>query len=165
MIAVLFDLEGTLVDCFAHYRKFISDSREKLIALGIPSKELGDPSKSASMINNGLDYVERKFNEKKAKEFHFELDQFLKGYEMLWAEQSSNFPDTIPTLKKLKNLNYQIGLVTNTSRLAMNRIIEKNEIGEFFNVIVSRSDVKRLKPDPEGILLALNKLRVNDFSL
>jgi len=163
MFVVLFDLEGTLVNCFASYRKFIDATKEKLIDLGVPSCELGDPSKSSSMINKGLDYVEQQFNTQDSKIFHSELDQFLIKYELRWAEQSSNFPDTVPTLQRLQELNRKIGLVTNTSRIATNRILEKNKIGNFFDVIVTRNEVKRLKPDPEGILIALQKINGKNF--
>lgn len=163
MIAVLFDLEGTLVDCFAHYRDFISSSKKKLVELGLPAATLGDQKKSALMINNAFDYIEQNLNINEVKDFKFKLDQFLKGYELPWAEQSKKFPDTISTLSKLKKMNYPLGLVTNTSRLAMDKMIEKNQLRDFFDVFVSRSDVSRLKPDPEGVKLALDKLNTDDF--
>lgn len=115
------------------------------------------------MINKGFEYVEEHFSEKEAERFHSEIDMFLKSYELYWADQSRIFPNTFRVLRKLKRLKYKIGVVTNTSREATNRILSIHEIGNFFDTIVTREDVKRLKPDPEGILLALKALNAHNF--
>jgi len=54
-------------------------------------------------------------------------------------------------------------VITNTSREAANRILSINKITDFFEVVITREDVKRLKPDPEGIQLALKRLNAQDF--
>ncbi len=82
---------------------------------------------------------------------------------MFWANRSKIFSDTIPTLRKLKKLGYKMGLVTSTSRDAANCILPIHRIGNFFDVVVTREDVKRLKPNPEAILLALKKLNEHNF--
>lgn len=42
-------------------------------------------------------------------------------------------------------------------------MLSSHGIADFFEVIVTREDVKKLKPDPEGILLALKRLEARDF--
>lgn len=164
---VLFDLEGTLVQSIETDQEAIRESRietlRKLLELGIPSMVLRGVRSSTLMRNRAFQYVKEHFSEKMAERFHIEIDRFQKSYELRYADRSKIFPDTLPALHKLKRHGCKMGLVTNTSREAANRILFMHRLETFFEVIVTREDVKRLKPDPEGILLALNRLNTSDF--
>jgi phosphoglycolate phosphatase-like HAD superfamily hydrolase len=56
-----------------------------------------------------------------------------------------------------------MGLVTNTSSEAVNIVLAVHGLTKYFDVVVTRNDVKRLKPDPESIMLAKKKLEAEDF--
>jgi len=98
MVVILFDLEGTLVQSMETDQKAILDfrlkTREKLLTLGIPSKELDGVTTSTLMRNKASEYVKEYFVEREAKLFHLEMDRFLKDYELYWADRSKIFPDT-----------------------------------------------------------------------
>jgi putative hydrolase of the HAD superfamily len=79
------------------------------------------------------------------------------------AKKSKLFPETIPTLKKLRKLGIKMGLVTNTSMKAVETIFQLHDLKTYFGAIITREKVKKLKPDPEGILLALKELGVKSF--
>ena len=87
----------------------------------------------------------------------------MKSYELSWADRSKIFSDTLQTLRSLKEKGCKMGLITNTSLDAANRMLSKYEIKTFFEIIVTREDVKKLKPNPEGILLALKRLDERKF--
>ena len=167
MVVVLFDLEGTLVQSIENDQKAIDEfrkkTREKLLELGIPFSELKELTSSTLMLNKAIDYVEENLREKNAKRFHREIDRFLKKYQLSWADQSKIFPETLSALRKSKELGYKMGIITNTSKEAANRIFSIHGISNFFEVVITREDVMKLKPDPEGILLALKKLDAQDF--
>jgi phosphoglycolate phosphatase-like HAD superfamily hydrolase len=57
----------------------------------------------------------------------------------------------------------KMGLVTNTSMKAVDIIFQLHGLKTYFDVVITREKVKKLKPDPEGILLALRKLDVKKF--
>lgn len=164
---ILFDLEGTLVQSLKDYRRVLFEygfrTREKLVDLGIPSDELKGKSDFALIINKGLEFVEKHFCQEEAKRFHRELDKFLKSYELCWADRSRVFPETLPVLNDLTELGWLLGLITNTSREAANRMLSMHHMETCFKIVITRDDVKRLKPDPEGIQLALRKAGVRDF--
>lgn len=169
MVVVLFDLEGTLVQSIEDDQEAILEfrikTREKLVALGIPRSELKGVTTSTLMRNKALEYVKEHFNEREAKRFHREMDMFLKSYELSWADRSKIFSDTLPALRRLKEIGCKMGLITNTSREAANRMLSIHGIRGFFEVIITREDVKKLKPDPECIILALKRLNEQDFFL
>jgi len=97
MVAVLFDLEGTLVRSVENDQKAVLDfrikRREKLLELGIPSAELGNVVKSTLMRNRALEHVEKHFTKQEAGRFHLEMDRFLKAFELSWARDSEIFPE------------------------------------------------------------------------
>jgi putative hydrolase of the HAD superfamily len=165
--AVLFDLEDTLIQTpwsdFQRVKKFRRKTREKLIALGIPSRLLEGIERATLMRNKSYEYAEKNFSRTENERFHRELEEFLSEYEVDSAKNSKLFPDTIPTLQELKKLGLKIGLVTNTSEKAVNIIFKLHGLKGYFDVVITREKVKQLKPSPEGILLAVKTLGVNDF--
>ncbi len=167
MFAILFDLEGTLVQSIESDQKAVVEFRiktkEKLVSLGIPLGKLDGITTSTLMRNRASEYGEENFSEKELKRFQREMDRFSKKSELYWANRSKIFSDTAPVLGRLKRAGYKMGIVTNTSREAANRILTTHKLKALFDVVVTRNDVKRLKPDPEGVRLALKKLRKQQF--
>jgi phosphoglycolate phosphatase-like HAD superfamily hydrolase len=66
-------------------------------------------------------------------------------------------------METLEHLGAKMGLVTNTSRKAVDVVFQVHALKAYFDVVVTREDVRKLKPDPEGILLAIRKLCVRRF--
>jgi HAD superfamily hydrolase (TIGR01549 family) len=167
MVVVLFDLEGTLVQSAEADPKAVLEFRvktkEKLLALGIPASELEDMTKSTPMRNKALEYVREHFNERMARRFHLEMDRFLRKFELAWADRSRIHPDTLPSLRRLRELGCRMAVVTGTSREAADRILSAHGLADFFESVITREDVNRLKPDPEGVLLALKGLNAKEF--
>jgi HAD superfamily hydrolase (TIGR01549 family) len=167
MSIILFDLEGTLVQTIEDdeetIREFRASTRRKLTELGVPPSELKGLVGATLIRNRALDYVREHFSTEDVRRFKAEMDRFMKDYEMRWAEESTVFPDTLLALRKLRNLGYRMGIVTNTSKDAALRELSKHGLQGFFDVVVTREDVERLKPDPGGVKLALKKLRTKKF--
>ncbi len=165
--AVLFDLEGTLVQTpwedLQHVLEFRRQTKMKLIELGIPPTVFDGIERSTLMRNRALEYVERNFSKTSKHRYHQDMENFLKQYELDAARRSKLFPETIAILDELKKLGVKMGLITNTSREAVDIVFQLHALQKYFDVIVTRSDVKKLKPDPEGVLLAIKKLEANSF--
>ena len=161
-VAVLFDLEDTLVktpwSVRQHVLEFRRETRRKLIDLGIPKTVLEGIKRATIMRNIASEYVQRHFSEERAGKYRREMEIFLNHYELDSAKKSRLFPETISTLKTLRELGAKIGLVTNTSRQAVDVVFKIHGLKEYFDVVVTRKDVTKLKPDPEGVLLAERKL-------
>jgi len=170
MVAVLFDLEGTLVDVSffkdaSVVLKFRRSIREKLIELGVPPQVLGEIKTYTLMRNKAVEYVDAHFSKKDAKLFHQKMNRFLEKYEMSSAKSSKLFPDTVTTLHGLKAQSYKLGIITNTSKKAVEYMFSRHGLEKFFDVVLTREAVKMFKPEPEGIQLALKKLGETEFVL
>lgn len=166
-VAVLFDLEDTLVETpwsvRQHVLGFRRDTRRKLIDLGIPRTVLEGINRATIMRNIASEYVQRHFSEERARTYRREMEIFLNHYELDSAKKSRLFPETISALQTLRELGAKMGLVTNTSRRAVDVVFKIHGLKEYFDVVVTREDVTKLKPDPEGVLLATRKLSARRF--
>jgi HAD superfamily hydrolase (TIGR01549 family) len=166
-VAVLFDLEDTIVQTpwanRQHVLEFRRRTKEKLIELGIPPSTLEGIERATIMRNKSIEYIEKNLSKAETEKFYLEMEKFLSKYELDSAGKSKLFPETIQTLETLKKLGTKIGLVTNTSIKAVNIVFQTNHLKDYFDVVVTRENVKKLKPDPEGIRLAVKKLEVKNF--
>ncbi|UCD95991.1 MAG: HAD family hydrolase [Candidatus Bathyarchaeota archaeon] len=164
---MLFDLEDTLIQTpWADPEQvtiFRQKTRRILIELGVPSTVLSGIERSTIMRNKASEYIEQKCGEKEANRIKREIDNFLAGYERDSARKSELFPDSIPTLKNLRNREVKIGLVTNTSARVVENVFRRFDLARFFDVVITRERVRRMKPDPEGVLLALERLGARRF--
>jgi HAD superfamily hydrolase (TIGR01549 family) len=165
--AVLFDLEDTLVQTpwvdHQNVMEFRRKTKEKLIELGIPPSVLEGIERATIMRNKASEYIEKNLTKENAEKIYREMEKFLSRYELDSASRSKLFPETIPTLEQLRNLGIKIGLVTNTSIKAVGTVFRLHGLNSYFDAVVTRESVKKLKPDPEGILLAVQKLGPNNF--
>lgn len=147
---VLFDFDGTIMDTndvilmsWQHTFKTLENREEKVEIL---TKTFGEP----------LDItIQRFFPDVPVEESieiyrSFQRDNF-KGLITL-------FPGMKELLEGLKAQGYKLGLVT--SRLYRTTIegLEKYGLREFFDAIVTPEDTDKHKPDPEPVLIALEKL-------
>jgi phosphoglycolate phosphatase len=161
--AVLFDLEGTLVDPLVWTPEAIArerrDVKKKIIDLGVPREALKGLNRHTLLRNKAFDWVDENLREKEAASFHGKLDDFIKPIELKTARNSKLYSDTLESLTSLSDKGVEMALVTNTSAEAADYLLRKFELDGFFRPVLTRNDVSRLKPDPEMILLALNQIK------
>lgn len=151
--AVLFDLDGTLIDTIPHilasfryateqvFGSALSDE-ELLYHVGIPLIEQMRLMTQDEAIAQRLVAVYREFN-------HRTHDQMAKLY-----------PGTIETLTWLESCGMTMGVVTSKGRPMATRGIELFGLSRFFETVVTADDVTKHKPDPCPVLHAAAQLGV-----
>ena len=73
------------------------------------------------------------------------------------------FEETIGTLQQLREMDINLALITSASKHTLRRVRkEYPKIYDVFDCIVTRNDVRYTKPSPEQILLALEKLNIQN---
>jgi pyrophosphatase PpaX len=146
---ILFDLDGTLIDTneliistYLHtLDKYFPGQygREDVLPfLGPTLHEVFgnmDPEKVEEMV---LDY--RTFN--------------LANHDALVKE----FEGVIETVEILKDKGYKLAIVTTKREDVALKGLRLMNLDQFFDVVVAYDHVKKVKPDPEPILLALEQL-------
>ena len=67
-------------------------------------------------------------------------------------------PHLIEFLTQLREQQIAVGIVTGATRSAVEYILEKIQLSQYFDLIVAGDDLLESKPEPEPYLLAANKL-------
>ncbi|MHA1214503.1 MAG: HAD family hydrolase [Candidatus Hodarchaeales archaeon] len=164
--AVIFDLDGVLIDSMGGFYQMVLENlnymgvettEKKLKLMGKNLlKDYQSPSKREFMpifklfwsigIQAGLP---------KVKALRFTLKCILNAKKVYYS--SPLFTGAIENLNILKNAGFKLGICTLASKKQLENTLEKFNIIHLFEkeALISRNDVKRLKPDPEGLLLAL----------
>jgi len=149
--AVLFDLDGTVADtiglilrCFRHTMKTHLGEEPPddvwIRGMGTPLRQqLGvfgrSPEEVEAMANT---YVTLQ------RQIHDEMVSVYPGVpEMLAALEAAGVP---------------MALVTSRRPEMLHRTLERCDLARYFEVIVTPDDVTKPKPDPEPVLLALERL-------
>src|SRR3989338_7361076 len=150
--AILFDMDGVILDSFEASYKIFNELRKKR-KLGIMSSEEYRKSVWGGFF---ADNVRKYLKTNDAAGIEIYHKQLILKYKnevklMTGAEK---------VLKAIKKKNIKIGLVTNTLRGQTEDKLRHHEIKNYFDAIVTGSDVERVKPYPDPVLKLCNKLGV-----
>ena len=165
--AILFDLDGTLIDttelilfCFNHAWETICGQThppEVFVAtMGIPLKTAMHKLLGAT---GGLQLEQ--IGELRTAGF---VESLVREYRACNAANHDRlarpFPGMELVVDKLHDRGYALGVVTSKSREFAQRGLRLCALWEFLDVFVSMDDTSVHKPNPEPLILALEKLRV-----
>jgi pyrophosphatase PpaX len=146
--AYLFDWDGTLAQTVEIWLEGLRQAYEHfgiVLSREILAQNLGDWSMP---IKNGI-------KPEDIPEFNQILKQ--KGQE-LGVLTPPLFDGVLEMLRRLKEAHKKLVLITSSERQVIDIVLSHHEITELFDLVITVTDVKAHKPDPEGILFAIEKL-------
>lgn len=156
--AVIFDLDGTITSFNLDYKSLRGEVREYLLRAGVPSSLLKVNESVFEMLQEAEIYFKNNKPSQAFKETRAQCLSIAEKHEMQAAALTSLQPGAVDALKELKQMKLKIGLCTTSSETAVNYILQRFKISEYFQVVVSRDKVKNVKPDTEQFELALKAL-------
>jgi len=147
--AVLFDLDGTLLDSFpVHYAAY-----EMMFShFGI------EVSKERFLSSYSPNWY-RTYEEFGLAKEHWE------SANSIWLEAADRhlpelFPGVVEVLIRLSK-TYKLGIVTSGSKSRVTKDIDRLEIASHFTTVVTGDDINHPKPAPEGLEIALRELSIS----
>ncbi len=153
--AVLFDVDGSLIDSQAALYYLFKDALKKFEENNKTKEEILRPvgSSSRAWLKRLVPRLEK---EKLEKMRRWTVMQYAEYYMRKHAKpiRYSN-----EVLKELKKNNIKLGIVTNQTRKQVNMAFKIFRFNKF-NVIASVDKVKRPKPQPDLLKYALKKLKL-----
>lgn len=154
--ALLFDLDGTLVD----------SEPLKGQALALATKHFGGDVSSEiykDVMGKTWEEVTQYFFSNSGISVTLDLFDpvFRKHYDELLNSNLTEKEGLRSFLEFSKSTKIKMGLVTSASKWMTEKILKQLSLSHFFDVIVTREDVALHKPNPEAYLLALKKLDVS----
>jgi pyrophosphatase PpaX len=164
-VAVLFDLDGTLLDTtdliFQSYQHALAEvldppptTAELLLGYGQPLyaafSAILDARASAGLDDDRPALVER-------------LIQLYRAFNVAQHDRlAREFPGVQATLAELGRRGYPLGLVTSKARSIGERGLRLGGLDRLFQTTVYMDDTARHKPEPDPLWLALDRLGLRD---
>jgi phosphoglycolate phosphatase len=158
--AVLFDLDGTLLDSAPD---LAAAANAMLGELGLPGR---DPAVIATYIGKGIPrLVERTLaGSLDATADPAALARALPIYERHYAAESGRrsvpFPGVVEGLHALRAAGVPLACITNKAERFTVDLLRRTALDGFFDVLMCGDTVARKKPDPEPVLAACGRLGV-----
>ncbi|MCP3874290.1 MAG: HAD family hydrolase [Desulfobacteraceae bacterium] len=153
---ILFDLEGTLVDFQWRIHAGVDEALGVLKNAGIDPSLFGELPTYADVYNKTQDIV-CTMEAEEAKKLSGLLTAVYDKYDLDALSRWKPYPDTKQILEQLAICGYRMGIVSNCGAFAVNAILKRFNFPKYFEIIISRNDVKYLKPHPHGLNMALEK--------
>ncbi len=147
--AILFDLDGVLINSFeSWYQAFnamLMAYRKEEMSREEFRKKCWGPDLKHNLTALNLDEEAGKYC----------INEQLKLIEFIEL-----FPGVKEVLSRVREkYKLKVGLVTNTPKKNVHRILEHFHLSGYFDVIVTGDDVKRGKPDAEIVIDACERLK------
>lgn len=159
--AVIFDMDGTITAFNLDYMTLRSEVRGFLIRAGVPASVIFVNESIFDMLNKTEIFFRN--NGKSARTLENVRNEALaiaEKHELEAAKTTGLLPGVIETLKKLKEMGVQMGLCTVNSERSTNYILKRFGIADFFDAVIPRNKVKRVKPSGEHLEAVLKALEV-----
>jgi phosphoglycolate phosphatase-like HAD superfamily hydrolase len=151
---VIFDFDGTIVKSAYQYREAKQALIRKFGDFGIETDNMDINESTMSIIDKAQAQIaerdSRRLNRLRSATNHV-LDDFdVKAMPLAELRLNSKL-----VLESLANAGVKVGLVTNAGEKAVSKLLKEFEIRRFFDVVVTRDDVRRMKPSSEGLRKAI----------
>ena len=155
MSAILFDMDGTLIDSEPLWLK----AEIEVMA------EVGchwDEQDQINCLGGPAERTERYMQERSQniKPYGYFINRLHEVMRARITNELDLIPNALSLLKECKDAGIKTALVTASSRDLMTIVLKRFPLGTF-DVVVSGDDVEKSKPDPAPYLLAAKQLSVD----
>jgi pyrophosphatase PpaX len=152
---IIFDFDGTIADtlplCFYSFKEIFKEydqrdlSSEEIIQMFGPS-EVGIIQQNMTDSNQ---------IEKAIQEYYYHYDKEHENYVRFDNNMSI-------LLNELIQAGYSLGIYTGKARRSFEISMRRLGLDQFFNVTITGDDVEKPKPDPEGVITALTRMKLGN---
>ena len=155
MSAILFDMDGTLIDSEPLWLEAEIEIMEEL---GCNWDQQDQINCLGGPIDKTENYMQDRSNN--IKPFGYFTEKLDDVMEKKLSTKLNLIPNALEIINDCKRSELKIALVTASSGRLMSAVLKRFPVG-IFDAVVSYDDVKRSKPDPEPYLLAAKTLGVD----
>jgi phosphoglycolate phosphatase len=151
---IIFDFDGTLAKLNIDFHRMREVVGKLILSYGITRDELHTDfvlemiDSAAAILNQRSPHISKKFFD--------EANSIIEKIEIEAAENGELFDRTKELLNSLKSLKISCGIITRNYTKAVKIVFP--DILSYCPVVVCRDAVNKVKPHPEHLNMALNKL-------
>ena len=149
--AVLFDLDGTLVDSYAALTDAVNHARR---AAGLHDLSA---ARIRTIVGDGIEkLLERAFERVDIPRTF--VDAFESRYDEVCCRESRVLADVETTLEHLSSLGVEMAVCTNKPTVFSKKILDFLELSRYFRAIVGPDAAGARKPDARHLLVTLESV-------
>ena len=157
-LAILFDLDGTLVDT----------APDLLASLNVVLIRVGHRPVVAGELRNLVGHGVRALFERafkgtgtpvSAEQLDLYCDEFIAHYRANIARESRPFPGVPETLKQLADAGATLGVCSNKPQELTDLLLAQLDLARHFSAVYGGGRAKRNKPDPGHVLELVDALK------
>ena len=159
--AVVFDLDGTIVDFNIDYKTVRADVMQFLTRQSFPSSVFSlqdgifDMLKKAEIRMRSIGEDEQKIARLKDDAL-----SIVSRHELKAAQTTDLMPGALETLKELKRRGLKMAIFTINSESSTGNVLRCLGLKDFFEVVITRNSVREVKPNPAHLEATLKELDV-----
>lgn len=150
--AVLFDLDGTLVDSYAALTEAVNHARRR--------EDLDElsPARIRTFVGDGVEkLLQRAFG--RTEIARSTVDAFESRYDEVCCQESKVLADVEVTLERLASLGVEMAVCTNKPTVFSRKILDFLELSRYFRAIVGPDAAGARKPEARHLLVTLESVR------
>jgi phosphoglycolate phosphatase len=153
----IFDVDGTLVSHKVDGEKLRSTTSRELVRMGFDISFMdGNNLNTQEIIDRAREQIESGSVKIKFELFRAALNEALDALEMDWNALAQPIPGTNELLDRLRAKDVRLATLTNSGRAPSEWLLRQHDLLRRFDFTLSRDDVTKLKPSPDGVLKALD---------
>ena len=151
--AVLFDLDGTLVDSVKDIAEAVNFTREHYGQDCLP-----DAAVTVFVGNGVYNLLGKSLATEDQTKIQEAYEIFQGYYRAHCANHTKPFPGAVELLNTLKTKNIKMGVVSNKPQEFTDSVLKQLNLASYFEVAFGPESTTNRKPHPEPLLTALQRL-------
>ena len=152
--AIIFDMDGTLVSSLPVIYHCENEISRKFLKSSLTLEEV--ISKFGPPAHTIITDMTRDLPEPVRSQA---VRDYYECYRTHVPSRALVFPGIIDLLRRIRSSRRRLALVTGVEKTMMEYTLNPFKLSNFFEVRVTADDVRKSKPDPEGINLALSRIK------
>ena len=158
--AVVFDLDGTIVDFKLDYKASRAEIIQLLTEEGFPRSIFSINDNLFEILNKAEIFLKNHNKEKDVEGIKAKIFSVAEKYEMEATHKTRLIPGILETLKALRKMKLKTALFTVNGRSSVNHVLTTLNLKQYFDAVITRDDVSMVKPNPLHLKTALKMLKV-----
>jgi phosphoglycolate phosphatase-like HAD superfamily hydrolase len=154
--AIIFDMDGTLVSSLPIIYLCENEISRKYLKSSLTLEDViakfGPP---AHTIITDMTRDLPEITQSKA------VSDYYDCYRTHVSSRGLVFPGIPELLRRIKASGRQLALFTGVEKILMEYTLSPFKLSEYFEARITADDIQKSKPDPEGIYLALNRIKAD----